>query len=410
MIVQTPRATAGTASAAAPRRLRRTIANALAAQTQKIAARSIPRPNSRPNRVAWMADATGPRWSKASQNETPATSAPCRVSAAQPPASIRTAAAVKSWVARIRSRRSAIARGCPSSVATTGPPHDGPEDDAADHERQAAEIGEPRDQERPVERRRLHLRRLGRRPARAEPDREDARDDVAVGRDDAPADGVVAVREGPSAERNDQGPHVAGCGVGGRRRHVVALGVRHRARDVAAPAGRSAGRSAPARSRRPSRPPGSVRSRFAWACAVAGKAAASRSATGRASASAAPPEAHRERDRREARARPRQGRGSRCRSPSPSNPWRPRRRASSRPSSCRRRTSARRRDGASPSSDPTDAEKRKRPRSSGATEPPCQLIATIRWDWSRTSWVVKPGRRSGAIDLHAVGHGQPKAR
>ena len=119
-IVQTPSATAGTASAAAPRRLRRTIAKALAAHTQKMAARSIPRPNSRPKRVAWMADATGPRWSNASQNETPATSAPCRVSAAHPPASIRTAAAVKSWVARIRSRRSAIARGCPSSVATTG--------------------------------------------------------------------------------------------------------------------------------------------------------------------------------------------------------------------------------------------------------------------------------------------------
>ena len=120
MIVHTPSATAGTASAAAPSRLRLTIANALAAHTQKIAARSIPRPNSRPKRVAWIADATGPRWSKASQNETPATSAPWRVSAAQPPASMRTAAIVKSWVARIRSRRSAIARGCPSSVATTG--------------------------------------------------------------------------------------------------------------------------------------------------------------------------------------------------------------------------------------------------------------------------------------------------
>src|SRR4029079_8229679 len=41
--------------------------------------------------------------------------------------------------------------------------------------------------------------------------------------------------------------------------------------------------------------------------------------------------------------------------------------------------------------DPTEAEKRKSPRSSGATEPPCQLIATIRWDWSRTSCVLKPG-------------------
>ena len=119
-IVHTPRATAGTASAAAPRRLRRTVAKAAAAQMQKMAARSIPRPNSRPKRVAWMAEATGPRWSNASQNDTPATSAPWRVSATQPPASIRTAAAVKSWVARVRSRRSAMARGCPSMVARTG--------------------------------------------------------------------------------------------------------------------------------------------------------------------------------------------------------------------------------------------------------------------------------------------------
>src|SRR5204862_2138542 len=47
-------------------------------------------------------------------------------------------------------------------------------------------------------------------------------------------------------------------------------------------------------------------------------------------------------------------------------------------------------------SDPTDAEKRKRPRSSAATEPPCQLIATMRWAWSRTSSVVKPAVAAAA--------------
>ena len=54
---------------------------------------------------------------------------------------------------------------------------------------------------------------------------------MAVGRDDAPADGVVAVRKS-RPERNDEGPHIAGLGVGRRRRHVVPLGARHRARDV----------------------------------------------------------------------------------------------------------------------------------------------------------------------------------
>ena len=243
-----------------------------------MAARSIPRPNSRPNRVAWMADATGPRWSNASQNETPATSEPCRVSAAQPPASIRTAAAVKSWVARIRSRRSAIARGCPSSVATTGrhttarkttPPITNARPQK--YANRAIRNGQSSDD-------RLRLRRLGRRPASAEPDREDARDDVAVGRDDAPADGVVAVRKA-RPQRDDEGPHVAGLGVGRRRRHVVALGVRHGARDVlhllveVQDDLRRRDRDDRAGCRDPSC------SRFACACAVAGKTTASRSAT-----------------------------------------------------------------------------------------------------------------------------------
>ncbi len=88
--------------------------------TQNAAPRSIPRPNSRPNRVAERAEPIGPLWLNACQNETPATSAPSRVSATQPPASIRAAAARSSELARALSRSSAISRGLPASVAIAG--------------------------------------------------------------------------------------------------------------------------------------------------------------------------------------------------------------------------------------------------------------------------------------------------
>ncbi len=117
---QAPRSAAGTARASAAPRLRRLTANAAAIATQKAAPRSIPRPNSRPNRVAWSAEPIGPLWLNACQNETPATSAPSRVSATQPPASISTAAASSSEFARAPSRSSAISRGRPDTVAITG--------------------------------------------------------------------------------------------------------------------------------------------------------------------------------------------------------------------------------------------------------------------------------------------------
>ena len=101
-------------------RLRRDTAKAAAVTTQNAAPRSMPRPNSRPKRVACRADPIGPRWLNACQNETPATSAPSRVSATQPPASISAAAASSTELARARSRSSAISRGRPASVAITG--------------------------------------------------------------------------------------------------------------------------------------------------------------------------------------------------------------------------------------------------------------------------------------------------
>ena len=71
----------------------------------KTAVTSMPRPNCRPNRVAFSAEATGPRWSNASQKVTPATSDPCLVSAIHPPASTSTAESASTWFARCRSRR-----------------------------------------------------------------------------------------------------------------------------------------------------------------------------------------------------------------------------------------------------------------------------------------------------------------
>ena len=120
MTAHAPRAAAGIARASAATRLRRATANAAAVATQKAAPRSIPRPNSRPNRVAPSAEPIGPWWLNACQNETPATSAPSRVSAIQPPASISTAAPSRSELARAPSRSSAISRGLPDTAAITG--------------------------------------------------------------------------------------------------------------------------------------------------------------------------------------------------------------------------------------------------------------------------------------------------
>ena len=91
--------------------LRSATAYARAASTVNTAVRSTPRPNSRPNRVASRADATGPLWLNACQNETPATSAPWRVSAIQAPPSASTAEIASRAFARCRSRSSASFRG-----------------------------------------------------------------------------------------------------------------------------------------------------------------------------------------------------------------------------------------------------------------------------------------------------------
>jgi hypothetical protein len=120
MTAHVPSPAAGTARTSAATRLRRAMAKAAAVTTQNAAPRSIPRPNSRPNRVASSADAIGPWWLNACQNDTPATSAPWRVSATHPPASMSTAAPRSSALARALSRSSAIARGRPDTVASTG--------------------------------------------------------------------------------------------------------------------------------------------------------------------------------------------------------------------------------------------------------------------------------------------------
>ena len=92
----------------------------------------MPRPNWRPKRVASSAEATGPRWSNASQKLTPATWAPCRVSATQPPASTGTADSASTWLARWRSRSAHQPSRLAGDGGDAGLVDGHPVDDAAD--------------------------------------------------------------------------------------------------------------------------------------------------------------------------------------------------------------------------------------------------------------------------------------
>ena len=166
----------------------------IAAITANAAVTSMPRPNSRPNRVACSAEPTGPRWSNASQNDTPATSEPCTVSAIQPPPSISTVASVNSWLARCVSRRSAIRRRCGSSLLGDRGEHRQPKHDPADHQQKPGEVGEPGGQVASSRSERgLGGRGLRGRPPLPDAERQHTRDQVPVGGDDPPAHGVVAV-------------------------------------------------------------------------------------------------------------------------------------------------------------------------------------------------------------------------